>query len=97
MTKCLQLEIVKLEQQNRILPIKSITNSKSLHNVVYYSKTLTKKKLKIELCVKRKSLEKEEIHFIIWVNNSDQLTDCLTKEGASREKLYDVLSGNSNN
>ena len=39
------------------------------------------------------SLEKQEIHFVIRVCSEDQLADCLTKEGTSREKLYVTLSG----
>ena len=58
--RCLVLEILKLEQQNQILPIKCITDSKSLHDAVYSTKTLTE--LKIELCAICESLEKGEIH-----------------------------------
>ena len=50
--------------------------------------TLAEKRFKIELCTIYKSLEKEEIHFVTWVNSNDQLEDCLTKEGPSREKWY---------
>lgn len=50
--------------------------------------TLAEKRLKIELCTINESLEKEEIHFATWVNSNNQLEDCLTKEGASREKQY---------
>ena len=85
----------KARTANQILPINCINDSKSLHNAVY-SKTLTEKRLKIELCAICKSLEKGEIHSVAWVNSSDQLADCLTKEGVSSEKLY-VLNGNSNN
>ena len=46
--RCLLLEILKLEQQNQILPIKCITDSNFLHNAVYSSKALTEKRLKIE-------------------------------------------------
>ena len=97
MIRCLLLEILMLEQQNQILPIKCITDSKSIHDAVYSSKTLTKKRLKIELCAIREPLEKEEIHSVTRVNRSNQLADCLTKEGATREKLYNALSGNCNN
>ena len=76
--RCLLLEILKLEKQNQILPIKSITDIKSLHDAVY-SKTLIEKRLKIELCAIREPLEKEEIHSVIWVNSSDQFADCLMK------------------
>ena len=43
--------------------------------------------LKIELSSTRESLEKGEIDSVLWVDSKDQLADCLTKEGASREKL----------
>ena len=41
--------------------------------------------------------EKHKIHSATWVSSSNQLADCLTKEGAPRGKLCDVLSGNTNN
>ena len=50
--------------------------------------TIAEKRFKIELCTINESLEKEEIHFVTWVNSNDQLEDCLTKEGPSREKWY---------
>ena len=71
---------LKLEQQNQVLPIKCITDSKSSHDTVYSSKTLTEKRLKIELCATCESLDKGEIQSVTWVNSSDQLADCLTKE-----------------
>ena len=60
---------------------------------MYSTKTLTEKRLNIELCAIVESLEKQEIHSVIWVCSEDQLADCLTKEGTSREKLYVTLSG----
>ena len=93
MIKAMFLEILNVDAHNQILPIKCVTDSKSLHDAVYSTKTLTEKWLKIELCAIRESLEKQEIHSVIWVCSEDQLADCLTKEGASREKLYDKLSG----
>ena len=92
MIRYLLLEIVKLEQQNQILHKKCITGSKSLHDSVYSSETLTEKRLKIELCAIWESLEKAKIHSVTWVKKEH-----LIKEGASHKKLYDVLSGNSNN
>ena len=89
MIKAMFLEILNVDAHNQILPIKCVT----LHDAVYSTKTLTEKRLKIELCAIREWLEKQEIHSVIWVCSEDQLADCLTKEGASREKLYDKLSG----
>ena len=39
------------------------------------------------------SLEKQEIHSVIWVWSENQLADCLTKDGASRKKFYVTLNG----
>ena len=89
-------EILKIQLNNQTLPIKCITDSKSLHDAVYSSREVTEKRLKIELSAIRESLEKGEIESVLWVNSKDQLADCLTKEGASREKLYEGLTGKLN-
>ena len=60
--------------------------------MVYSNKTLTEKRLKLELSAIQESLEKPEIHSVIWVCSEDQLI-VLKKEGTSREKLYGTLSG----
>ena len=75
MIRCLLLEVLKVEQRNQILPIKCITDSKSLHDAVYSSKALTEKRLKIELCTICELLEKEEIHSVTWINTSNHLAD----------------------
>ena len=70
------------------MPTKCITDSKSLHDAVYSSKEITEKRLKIELCKIRESLEKGEIETVIWVNSKDRKADCVTKEGASRKAIW---------
>ena len=55
----------------------NLANSKYLHDAVYCSNNPTEKRFKIELCSIQESLEK----------------GCLTKEGASCEKLHDALNG----
>ena len=65
------------------------------HYMIQSSKTLIEKLLKIELCAICESLGNKQNS--LWVSSSNQLADCLTKEGASRGKLCDVLSGNTNN
>ena len=72
--------ILNLNVENQILPIKCITDSKSLHDVVYSSNNPTEKRLGTELCSIQESLEKGEIQHIKWVNSKDQLADCLTKK-----------------
>ena len=68
MIKCILLEILHLNVENQILPIKCITDSKSLHDAVYSSNDPTEKRLKIELRSIPESLEKGEIQCIKWVN-----------------------------
>ena len=53
MIKCMLLDILKIEYNNKTLPIKCITDSKSLHDAVYSSKEVTEKRLRIELCAIR--------------------------------------------
>ena len=91
MIKCMLLDILKIEYNNKTLPIKCITDGKFLHDAVYSSKEVTEKRLKVELCAIRESLEKDEVTSVLWTNSKNQLADCLTKEGASRDKLYDAL------
>ena len=80
MIKTMFLEILNVDAHNQILPIKCVNESNSLHDAVYSTKTLTEKRLKIELCGIRESLDKQEIHSVIYVCSEDQLEDCLTKE-----------------
>ena len=80
MIKTMFLEILNVDAHNQILPIKCVNESNSLHDAVYSTKTLTEKRLKTELCGIRESLDKQEIHSVIYVCSEDQLEDCLTKE-----------------
>ena len=43
MIKAMFLEILNVDVHNEILPLKCVTDSKSLHDAVYSSKTLTEK------------------------------------------------------
>ena len=62
-----------------------ILDSKFLYDAVYLSNNPTEKRLKVELCAIRESLEKGEIQIVKWVVSKDQLADCLRKQGASQE------------
>ena len=73
MIKYILLEILDLNVEKQILPIKCITDSKCLHDAVYSSNNPTEKRLKTELCLIRESLEKGEIKCIKWFNSKNQL------------------------
>ena len=74
------------------LQIRSYSDSKSLVDSVYSSKTLEDNRLKIDICVLRDYLRLGEIESIEWVDTKQQLADSLTKSGASAENLLEVLS-----
>ena len=47
MIKTMFFEILNVDGHNQILLIMCLTDSKSLHDVVYFTKTLTEKRLKL--------------------------------------------------
>ena len=76
------LEILNVDAHNQILPINCVTDRKSLHDAVYSTKTLTEKRLKIELCEIRESLEKQV-----------KISCLIASQRGGQEKLYGTLSG----
>ena len=73
------------------LPILGKTDSQSLVDSVYSSKTLEDDRVKVDICVLRDYLRIGELEHIEWVDTKFQLADCLTKSGASSQKLLDAL------
>ena len=71
MIKYILLQILNLNGDNQILPIKCITDSKSQYDTVYSSNNPTKRRLKIELCSILESLEKGEIKCVKWANSKN--------------------------
>ena len=49
------------------------------------------KRLMVDLAALREAIERKEIH-IRWVSTTEQLADVLTKAGASKLKLMNVIS-----
>ena len=74
------------------LPIYAFTDSKSLKDSVYSTKTLSDKRLKVDICVIRDYLRKKEIKEVCWIATEKQLADSLTKAGANSAKLLAVLN-----
>lgn len=77
------------------IPIICVTDNKSLHDCAYSTKTTTDKRLKVDICIIRNMLLKQEITRIVWTNSEKQLSDCLTKKGASCSTLLNLLNGNA--
>ena len=67
------------------------TDNHSLAEVVYSSKAILDKRLRVDIAVMRQMVERKEIKKITWIDKSLQLANCLTKKGASPCKLLQVL------
>ena len=67
-----------------------ITDNKSLYDAVHTSNLLLDKRLRVDIAALREMVEKNEVNFK-WTESSHQLADALTKRGASRKGLLDVL------
>ena len=85
-------EIYHLKDNPDILPVHSITDSKSLFDALLSKKQILDRRLKIDICVIRDMMDRQEISKLHWVSTELQLADCLTKRGASSRKHLDVLN-----
>ena len=74
------------------LPINCYIDNKSLLDTLHSKKNVDDKRLRIDLAVVDEMLHKKEINSVSWVDTSHQLADCLTKRGASAERLRAAVS-----
>ena len=70
--------------------IDMFTDNKSLYDSMHTSNLVTDKRLRVDIFALREMQENGEVNFR-WLNSSCQLADALTKKGASKQKLLDVL------
>ena len=78
---------------NDACPVHCIIDSKSLYDTLKSTKTVTEKRLKNDISLLRDLSERKEITSVEWRETQEQLADCLTKAGASSDKLLMVLDG----
>ena len=76
------------EDNNREIVVH--TDNKSLYDTVRTSNVATDKRLRVDIAYLRETLEKDNVSFK-WIESSGQIADALTKQGASKAKLLDVL------
>ena len=69
-------DILQLSSESQVLPVFCVTDNRSVHS----TKTLTDKRLKMDICIWREMLHKKEIKGIRWVESKNQLADCLTMD-----------------
>ena len=85
-SKMLQ-EVFQLETAPEI---ECLTDNASLTATIKTSTTVTDKRLRVDIARLREMVDKSEIT-ISWVDGKEQLADCLTKRGASSQRLLEVL------
>lgn len=75
----------------KLVPIVCITDCRSLYEAVHSTKTVTEKRLRLELSSIKEGIQSGLIWKFLWTGGFGQLADCLTKKGASVSKLLSVL------
>lgn len=66
------------------------TDSKSLYDAAHSTTAVEEKRLRVDIAAIREEIRKRTI-VIDWIPKSDQLADVLTKQGANRDNLLNVL------
>ena len=74
------------------IPVKCFVDNKSLVESLQSSKYIDDKRLRLDMAVIRDMLNREELHSVSWVDTASQLADCLTKRGASSQRLRDAIT-----
>ena len=84
--------ILQAHQSN--LPIEGIIDNKNLHSVIYSTKLISEKRLRIDIANIKEMISNNEIQQIKWKPTLFQLADCLTKKGANCDRLFDIMKAN---
>lgn len=74
------------------LPIVCVTDNHALFDAIKSTKSVTQKRLILEISSIRELTNSGTIQQIMWSATKEQLTDCLTKKGTSTLVLLSVLS-----
>ena len=77
------------------IKIECYTDNHQLYDSVYSIRPMQGKRLRTEIALLREMIKKKEITKINWIENKYQIADCLTKYGASSEKLLNTLKTKS--
>ena len=85
-------EILYKEPRAEKIPIKMFVDSSQLKKAINSSHLVTEKLLRINIAeIKQLVLDKKKKISVHWVKTAHMISDCLTKIGASSEKLCDVI------
>ena len=67
-------------------------DNRGLCDSVHASTTVEDKRLYIDICVLRDMINNKEIYKFLWVNTDMQISNALTKQGASTYSLIQLLN-----
>ena len=73
------------------IPLELVTDSKNLYKSVMSTSLNENPRLRTDVAKLQESLKVGELHRLSLVNGLEMLADCLTKRGASSEKLRRIL------
>ena len=79
-----------LFNRNCLIPIVSYTDNKSLFEAVHSTTSILDKRLRVDIAILREMVERKEMT-VEWIEASKQLSDSLTKRGASSAALLEVF------
>ena len=94
--KSLLCEFANKQMHHGLLTIDCYTDNKSLVDTINSTKTAIEKRLKVDVCIIRKMIEKNEVPTVSSCGSSSQLGDCFNMDGASSKKILHVLRGGAN-
>ena len=86
-------QIIKNIVKCQPLSVHCFVDNKSLVEALHSSHSVEDRRLRIDVALLKDMLSRQEINSVSWVGTSEQLADCLTKRGASSQRLRAVLSG----
>ena len=87
---CLLKNSLEEVLRKEIPPIQLFVDNRSLHDAAMTSNVIADKRLMIDMSSLREMVDRRELQ-IKWVNTEQQLANVLTKAGASRDNLVNVL------
>ena len=93
-TSMLYKQLMFGDMKSTVPEIEIITDSRSLCDAIKSVKNVSERRLRVDIGAVKEALKRNDIHKISWVKSNLQLADCLTKHGASNEKLLQVLKCN---
>ena len=74
------------------MPIEAIVDNKNLHSIIYSTKLISEKRLRIDIATIKEMLSRGEIYKITWKQTTFQIANCLTKKGASCDCLFRIIT-----